>query len=96
MADIGHNSGDIGGEAAKQLLLFIERWERLDEEMRKMAEHIGLALSVGALHHLEEGVVSIRRKLPSHRQGVFAPPPPSASRRDRDLGGWCPALVHSA
>ena len=29
--------------------------ERLDEEMRKMAEHIGLALSVGALHHLGEG-----------------------------------------
>jgi len=29
--------------------------ERLDTEMRKMAGHIGLALSVGALHHLEEG-----------------------------------------
>ena len=35
--------------------------ERLDDEMRKMADHIGLALSVGALHHLEDG----------DHQGVF-------------------------
>jgi uncharacterized protein (UPF0335 family) len=38
MADIGHNSGDIGGEAAKQLLLFIERWERLDEEKKGISD----------------------------------------------------------
>ena len=29
----------------------------LTEELRKMAEHISLALSVGALHHLERGDV---------------------------------------
>lgn len=50
--------------------------ERLDDEMRKMADHIGLALSVGALHHLEDrdirGVFNVLETISQHEDVVGA------------------------
>jgi len=37
---IGHNSSEVGGIAAQELRLFIERVERLEEEKKGLADDI--------------------------------------------------------
>ncbi|MEW6749499.1 MAG: ATP-binding protein [Candidatus Latescibacterota bacterium] len=43
--------------AAYALVTVSRTQDRLDEELRKMGEHVGMALGVGLLHHLESGDV---------------------------------------